>query len=293
VNIISYRPQRTIARPAEVRGIGFLTGKVVRLRFLPAPAFTGVVFVRTDMGRAQLQAHVCNVAGTHRRTTLGDGPLGVGLVEHVLAAVAGLHIDNCRIEIDAPEPPGLDGSAQGFVDALIDAGTLLQGESRPVWAPTSPLTVTQSGATLTLHPPQNAEFRASYFLDYGTFSPIVPQSYTGDLTPEGFVNDVACCRTFLLEHEAIQLREQGIGRRTQYTDLLVFGPDGPINNRLRFANEPARHKVLDIIGDLSLAGHLVCGHVVAYRSGHPLNVELAREIQERIDAKRGQARMAA
>lgn len=293
MNIISQRTQRTIARPAEVRGIGFLTGKMVRVRFLPAPAFTGVVFVRTDMGRAQLSAHVANVAGTHRRTTLGDGPLGVGLVEHVLAALAGLHVDNCRIELDAPEPPGLDGSAQGFVDALIDAGTTLQDETRPVWAPTSPITVAHAGATLTLHPPENAEFRASYFLDYGAFAPICPQSYTQDLTPESFINEIACCRTFLLEHEAIQLREQGIGRRTTYSDLLVFGPDGPINNRLRFANEPARHKVLDIIGDLSLAGHLICGHVVAYRSGHPLNVELAREVQERIDAKHNHVRRAA
>jgi UDP-3-O-acyl N-acetylglucosamine deacetylase len=294
VKIVSHRRQRTLARPAEVRGTGYLTGKQVRLRFLPAPASSGVVFVRTDhRPGAPIAAHVANVTGTHRRTTIGDGPFAVGLVEHVLAALAGLHIDNCRIELDAPEPPGLDGSSLAFVDALVGAGCILEDAERPLWAATHPITVQQGGATLTLHPPEDQELRISYILDYGAFSPIAPQTFTSDIEPGAFRSDIACARTFLLEQEAEMLRQQGLGRRTRFSDLIVFGPNGPLNNRLRFANEPARHKVLDLIGDLCLAGHLLCGRVVAYRSGHPLNVELAREIAERIDATRGVRRRAA
>lgn len=294
MKIVSHRSQRTIAGPAEVRGIGYLTGKLVRLRFLPAPASTGVVFVRTDLGGSiEIHAHVSNVTGTNRRTTIGDGPLGIGLVEHVLAALAGLHIDNCRVELDAPEPPGLDGSAQGFVDALKGAGLVVQKETRAVWATREPVLVELRGATLTLHPPTTHELRASYLLDYGAFSPIPPQNFTHDVTPETFAAQIACSRTFLLEQEALMLREQGIGRRTQFSDLLVFGANGPIHNRLRFGNEPARHKVLDLLGDISLCGHLVAGHLVAYRSGHPLNVELAREIRERIEGGVAERRRAA
>src|SRR5262249_25143880 len=137
------------------------------------------------------------------------------------------------------------------------------------------------------------ELRCSYFLDYGAFAPIAPQTYSADIRPDTFVSHIACARTFLLEHEAEMLKQQGLGRRTRISDLVVFGPHGPINNRLRYANEPARHKVLDLIGDLSLAGHLLCGHIVAYRSGHPLNIELARVVCDRIDCNHKTHRRAA
>ena len=120
------RPQQTLARSVELRGIGFLTGQVVTLRFRLAPASTGVVFIRTDLGlRAAIAAHVDQVTGTHRPTTLGRSPLCVSLVEHVLASLAGLRIDNCFVELDAPEPPGLDGSSRQFVDMLKEAGTVV------------------------------------------------------------------------------------------------------------------------------------------------------------------------
>jgi UDP-3-O-acyl-N-acetylglucosamine deacetylase len=123
----------------------------------------------------------------------------------------------------------------------------------------------------------------SYTLDYGLGSPIDRQTHTQSVTPESFVNDLAPCRTFLLEAEALALRQEGLGSKTTSADLLVFGPHGAIDNDLRFANEPARHKVLDLIGDLSLFGHDLCGHVVAYRSGHPLNVELVRALTREIE----------
>jgi UDP-3-O-acyl N-acetylglucosamine deacetylase len=290
----SYRYQRTIARPATVRGTGFLTGADVRLRFVPAPPCSGVVFVRTDLHpRAHIAAHITNVTGTKRRTTLGGPPAEVGLVEHVLAALAGLRIDNCVVELDAPEPPGLDGSARGFVDALLNAGLKRQPARRPIWCVEESVALEVNGATLALHPTCEEELTLSYFLDYGLKAPLGRQVHTQTLTPASFANELAACRTFILESEAVELRRQGLGARTTAADLLVFGRRGPIDNTLRFANEPARHKVLDLVGDLSLLGVDLCGHVVAYRSGHPLNVELARVLYERMAAFFPRQRVAA
>jgi UDP-3-O-acyl N-acetylglucosamine deacetylase len=281
----SYRYQRTIARPVEVEGVGFLTGAFVRLRFEPAPPHSGVVFVRTDLRPpAQVPARIDRVSGTQRRTTLGYPPAQVGLVEHVLASLAGLRIDNCFVELDAPEPPGLDGSAQGFVEGLRAAGAVLQGARRAAWCVETPVVVSHGGATLALHPEPGDHLKVSYLLDYGLNSPIDRQMVTQTITPETFATEVAACRTFLLEREALELRRQGLGARTTAADLLVFGPRGPIQNRLRHANEPARHKVLDIVGDLSLLGEDVRGHVVAYRSGHPLNIALVRILSQRLAA---------
>jgi UDP-3-O-acyl N-acetylglucosamine deacetylase len=279
----SYRYQRTIAQPAELTGVGFLTGATVRVRFCPAPPSTGVVFVRTDLRPAQqIPARVHQVTATQRRTTLGHGHAQVALVEHVLAALAGLRIDNCLVEINAPEPPGFDGSVQPIVDALRQAGAQLQPARRAIWCVDSPVVVGQGGATLTLHPTPCDGLTITYLLDYGLNSPIARQAHTERITPESFANELASCRTFILETEIQELRRQGLGTRTTAADLLVFGPRGPVENRLRYANEPARHKILDVVGDLSLLNHDVAGHVVAYRSGHQLNIELARALTRRL-----------
>jgi UDP-3-O-acyl N-acetylglucosamine deacetylase len=283
VRRISYRYQRTLAHAAEVRGVGFLSGASVRLRLRPAPPSTGVVFLRTDLRPAAvIPARVEQVTGTQRKTTLGRAPAQVMLVEHLLAALAGLRIDNCFVEVNAPEPPGLDGSARGFVEALLDSGIVMQPARQAIWGVTAPVRVASGGATLTLHPGDEDELKISYLLNYGSHGPIGRQMYTACVVPQSFASDLADSRTFLLETEAIELRRQGLGLRTTLSDLIVFGERGPIQNQLRYANELARHKVLDIIGDLSLLGHDVRGHVVAYRSGHPLNVELARTLAERI-----------
>jgi UDP-3-O-acyl N-acetylglucosamine deacetylase len=294
VKRVNQRFERTIARPAEIQGVGYLTGQDVRLRFRPAPGSTGVVFVRTDLGaKALLPACVENVTGTNRRTTLGKPPLTVGLVEHVLAALNALHIDNCFIEVDAPEPPGLDGSASAFVEVLNQAGSVMQSQRRVIWSVDRTVVVEGGGATLALHPAEAPGLRVSYLLDYGLHSPIGRQTFSANITPASFAHGIAPCRTFLLEEEAIALRQQGLGRRTRISDLLVFGPRGPIDNELRFADEPARHKVLDILGDLALLGHDLSGHLVAYRSGHPLNIEMVRLLKQLIAQMSPRQRIAA
>ncbi|WP_052561550.1 UDP-3-O-acyl-N-acetylglucosamine deacetylase [Gemmata sp. SH-PL17] len=279
VRVIGYRHQRTLAAPVSVEGVGFITGTRVSLRFLPAQPDTGLVFRRTDLPDAPtVPARAARVSGTQRRTTLGPQHTSITLVEHVLAALAGLRIDNCVVELDGAEPPGLDGSAAGFVSALSTVATVNQRTRRAIYGVSKPVVVRAPGATLGLHPATGSELRISYRLDYGPGSPIAPQTHTLAITPDTFAHELAPCRTFLTEPEAHGLRAQGVGRHLTGADLLVFGKYGPIENAVRFADEPARHKILDLIGDLALCGFDLAGHLVAYRSGHSLNVELARQL---------------
>src|SRR5262249_52159764 len=151
VRLLGHRYQRTLARPVDLIGTGFLTGAGVHVRFHPAPASTGVVFVRSDLRpHARIPARIDQVTGTQRRTTLGQPPAHVALVEHVLAALAGLRIDNCLVELDAPEPPGLDGSARPFVDLLRQAGCAILPARRQIYGADVPIVVAHQGATLAL-----------------------------------------------------------------------------------------------------------------------------------------------
>lgn len=284
---IGSRVQRTIRQSVTVSGLGLITSREVQARFHPAPVQTGLIFRRVDLpGQPHIPAHADQVVSTDRRTTLGQAPAQITLVEHVLAALSGLQIDNCLIDLNGPEPPGLDGSAQGFVDALLHAEIQPQDAERSIWTPSEPICLRAGGARIELHPAEGVELTMSYLLDYGPFSPIVPQIHTLTLTPERFRAQLAGCRTFLLAEEAVQLRAAGIGQHLTTRELLVFGEQGPLDNSLRFADEPARHKILDMVGDLSLTGLNLAGHVVAYRSGHPLNVALAKELCRRRHAQR-------
>ena len=273
------RPQRTIAREAEVRGVSFLGGLDVRLRFRPAGANEGVAFVRADLpDRPSVPAHVRHAIPRQRRTTIERGAAIVEMVEHVLAAVAGLRIDNCVIEIDGPETPGCDGSSRAFSDALAGAGIVEQSASRDVLVIDRPITVREGDAILTAHPGDPGRLVLGYNLDYGPGNPIGRQALFVDVDPDSFRDELAPSRTFLLQAEADALRKAGIGSRTTEKDLLIFGRDGVVGNELKFRDECVRHKILDLLGDLSLIGMDLAGHVVAHRSGHSLNVELARKL---------------
>jgi UDP-3-O-acyl N-acetylglucosamine deacetylase len=283
------RLQRTIGRETEVRGVGFVQGNDVALRFRPARADTGIVFVRTDLpGQPAVRAHITNVVPRQRRTTIQQGEAVVEMVEHVLAALAGLRVDNCRIEIDAPETPGCDGSSRAFAEAIGAAGAVELDRERETYVIRRPFTVREGQAVLTARPGSGPGFLLSYHLDYGA-TPIGVQSLALELTPETFAADLAPCRTFLLEAEAQALRQAGLGARTNESDLLVFGPDGPIGNSVRFPDECVRHKLLDMVGDLALLGMDIVGEVVADRSGHELNARLVRGLLAITDDDRSAA----
>ena len=273
------RPQQTTAREASVRGVGFLTGAEVAVTFRPADAGTGIVFRRVDLpGAPTIPALIQHVVPRQRRTSLKRGDAVVEMVEHIMAALAGLRIDNVVVEIDAGETPGCDGSSRAFVQALDEAGTVVQNAPRNRIVIRRPITVRDEAATITAHPGDGDDLVLSYQLDYGRNTPIGRQSYFATITPETFRDDLATCRTFILAEEAEGLRQSGIGRGITEADLLIFGPDGPIGNPLRYADECVRHKILDMVGDLALAGADLCGHVVAHRSGHTQNAALVRKL---------------
>ncbi len=279
------RPQRTIARSAEVRGISFLGGRDVRVEFRPAEAGSGIVFVRTDLeGTPSVPAHVRFTVPRQRRTTLERGLAIVEMVEHVMAALAGLRVDNCVVRVDGPETPGCDGSSLAFAEALLEASIVEQSAPRNTLVIDRAITVRDGDAILTAHPgADNDRLVLSYHLDYGADSPIPRQSQFVDVTPESFRSELAPSRTFLLQGEADALRKAGIGSRTSERDLLIFGPSGVVGNELRFRDECVRHKILDLLGDLALVGMMdLAGHVVAHRSGHSLNATLAKKLLEAI-----------
>ena len=275
------RLQRTIARPAEYHGFGFLTGADVALRFLPADEGTGIRFQRVDLpGTKPIPATLAHVVPRQRRTAISNGAATVELIEHVMAALAGLQIDNCLVQLNASEAPGADGSSLDFVHVLLEAGIVEQSARREVLVVRQPSrTVTEGNQSeITAGPVFRRTLVISYELDYGPRSPIKPQLLTFEFSPESFVANLAFARTFVLEAEVAALKAQGYGSRVTEKDLLVFGPDGVIGNELRATDECVRHKVLDCIGDFALLGCDIHGHFRAYRSGHNQNHAICRQV---------------
>ena len=275
------RRQRTIARPAEFHGFGFLTGADVALRFLPDDEHAGIRFQRVDLsGTNPIPATLEHVVARQRRTAISNGEATVELIEHVMAALAGLQIDNCLVQLNAPEAPGADGSSLGFVHSLLEAGIAEQTAPRDVLVIRQPSRSSASGnhAEITAGPVFRRTLVISYELDYGPRSPIKPQLLTFEFSPESFVANLAFARTFVLESEVAALKAQGYGSRVTEKDLLIFGSGGVIGNELRATDECVRHKVLDCIGDFALLGCDVHGHFRAYRSGHNLNHAICRQV---------------
>jgi UDP-3-O-acyl N-acetylglucosamine deacetylase len=277
------RSQRTIRRPVAVLGFGYHTGKDVRVEFRPAPMGSGITFVREDLGlNARIPARVENRIEVPRRTCLQVGNARVEMVEHVLAALAGMEVDNCEIRVDAAEMPGCDGSAMAFVAAIESVGRTAQEARVKRLEIAEHVVVESDDSRIEAFPVDDESYSIEYTLDYTNDSVIGNQVADLEITPRSFLNEIAPCRTFLLQREADQLAETGLGRRVRTQDLLIFDEHGPVNNRLRFENECARHKALDVIGDLALTGCELVGRIVAYKSGHRLNSMLAQELMSRF-----------
>lgn len=288
------KQQQTIAEAAEVEGRGLFTGEKVTVRFKPAPPDSGVVFVRCDSPTpARIRAHVSNVTKRARRTSLRNGTLAIETVEHCLAALHGLGIDNVEIELTGGELPGGDGSAGFFVDALRQAGIQAQSVPRRPLVVDETIRVTEGDAELIAVPSADDELHILYDLDYGSGSPLPRQLYAVRVSEETFCREIAQSRTFLLEEEARQFQAAGLGTHLTYADVLVVGSEGVLGNELRFADEFVRHKILDVIGDLSLLGRPIRGKIIARKSGHSLNHELVRRLLQSGERQDRQRRLRA
>lgn len=274
-----HRTQRTIARAVHVDGFGFWGGRDVRVEFRPAAACTGIVFVRHDLKPVvRIPASVAQRIESPRRTTLAHGAARVEMVEHVLAALAGLQIDNCEVWVNGCEMPGVDGSSQPFVEAILSAGIVSQREARPYLIISDVTRVGDHDSWIEARPSRQSALSIQYRLDYGSQHPIGRETWRGTVNPNTFRQELSSARTFIMQEEADWLRQQGLAQRVTPQDVLVFGPEGPIDNELRFENECVSHKVLDMIGDLSLAGCDLMGHFVAHRSGHRLNALMVQAL---------------
>lgn len=276
-------PQRTLAGDAELRGRGLFSGQPAVVRLRPAPEHHGLAIHRLDAAPdgepTIIPVLVDHVAMRDRRTTLRAGDIAVETCEHCLSALAGLGIDNAVIEVEGPEMPAGDGSAAPFVEAIKAAGVAEQRAPRRAFAIREPITIEEDGATITALPAAAPGLRVLYELDYGE-GPIGRQLHAYHTADGCYASQVAPARTFLLEPEAVAFRERGLGEHLTPQDLLVIGEEGPIGgNAYRFDNELARHKLLDVLGDLTLVGVALQGRIIAHRSGHALHHRLARKLR--------------
>ncbi len=273
------RNQQTIAGPATVEGIGYWSSRDVRLEFRPAAVDSGIVFVRSDLpGNPRIPATIAHRTETPLRTVLRLGDARVDMIEHVMAALAGMQVDNCEIWVNQAEMPGCDGSSLPFVVALQGAGLQEQAAPRAIRHVSRVIRMGDEKSWIEARPSASGRTIVQYELDYGSGNAIGRQSLEILLSPRFFHVNLAPSRTFMLESEAAALQTQGLGLRATFQDLLVFDAAGPIGNSLRFPDECVRHKIVDVIGDLALAGCDLVGRFIAYRSGHRLNGELVRAI---------------
>ncbi len=276
--------QKTIRQESECSGVGMFRGENTRLRFKPATLNSGIYFVRVDLpNRPKVCAHVSSSSSSYKHIFLKNREAEVESVEHLMAALAGLGIDNIEIEVDGREIPAGDGSAQLFLETLKKAGiTELRGEKK-VFTVKSPMIVSNGNASIMAVPYEKG-MMLSYTLDFnGSFAK--QQTYDFEFTEENFCREIASARTFGLSTYIEEFKKFGLGKGVTDDNSIIVHENGivtkPISMKpaeLRFPNELVRHKILDLLGDLYLANVVIQGHIVANRSGHSLNVQLAKKI---------------
>jgi UDP-3-O-[3-hydroxymyristoyl] N-acetylglucosamine deacetylase / 3-hydroxyacyl-[acyl-carrier-protein] dehydratase len=274
--------QRTVSKPVSIDGPGLFSGDRATLTISPADPNTGITFIREQGDHsARIPALVQNVLKRPRRTCLRNGSLHVETIEHCMAALAGTGVSNALVRIAggvSGEVPAVDGSSQPFVQAISEAGLVEQDVDVAPFIITKPVQVSHGDATLAALPGPTDHLELIY--DFEAPPPVGRQVFAFHLGEDDFVAQVAPARTFVFENEAVELRKRGLGTHLTHQDLLVISPQGPIENNYRFDNECVRHKVLDLIGDLALAGRPIRGRIVAHKSGHELNHMLVRRLLE-------------
>ena len=278
--------QKTISRIVEYSGIGLFTGKGVKLRFNPAPANTGIKFIRTDIAsQPKVPANVETLSGSDRMTSLGEEGVGVKSIEHVMAALAGLGIDNIEIEINGNEVPAGDGSSLLFTQLLKGTGIKTLEEPKNIFCLQEELKVSNGDASI-LALPYDKGLSLSYILDFnGSF--LNRQCFEIEMTENNFSTEIAPARTFGLSTIIEEYRKRGWGKGVTDENSLILNEDGTITKplsmapaNLRFPDECVRHKILDIIGDLYLTNLTLHARIVATKSGHYLNTCMAEKIFE-------------
>ena len=300
-----HRKQRTIRHSKSCQGIGLHTGVDSVITFHPAPENYGIRFVRSDIKDSpEIKADIDHVVDISRGTTIEENDVRIHTVEHALAAVTGLRIDNVMIELNGKEPPVMDGSAKDFVDALMDAGIITQESERKVLEITRAVNYTDYYRDIDIHVIPSDRFRVTFLVEYPL--PALGTQYEAIYNmEEDFAVEVAPARTFCFLSEIEMLKEQGLIKGGGLDNALVIvdkkidqiemnriqnllgieetmiqGANGILNGKLlRFKNEPVRHKTLDLIGDLALLGTPIKGHVTAARAGHASNVEFVKKLK--------------
>ncbi len=275
--------QRTLRRPVSCKGIGLHSGNKVTLSLKPAPADYGIRFQRTDLGGLEIPATVTHLGGIQYQTGLTREAVSVETVEHLLAALTALGIDNAIVELNHPEVPIMDGSSAPFVYLINEAGVKRLQAPRRYLKVLRPISLTHGDKRIALYPSDH--FKVTYSISFD--HPLLRhQSRTMRVTEESFVEEIAPARTFGFLKEVEMLRQRGLALGGSLDNAIVLGETGVLNNALRFDDEFVRHKILDVIGDLSLVGYPVIGHLVAHRGGHALHTAFAAKILEEQDAWR-------
>lgn len=271
--------QRTLSRAVSYVGVGLHSGKEARIRLLPAEPGRGIVFRRVDLdGQPEIPARVENIVDTKRNTSLGVGNAKVMTVEHLLASLAGVGVDNAIVEVDNEEIPVGDGSSRLFCGLLHEAGIVEQSEPRRYRELTAPVYVSDHGRYMVALPAD--EYRISF--TFVTDHPVVGTQYAEyAITPQIFEREIAPARTIGFAEQIVAMRRDGLAIGGNLDLAVVVGQDGYLNPR-RYPDEIVRHKILDIIGDLSLVGPLRA-HIIAIKSGHQVDAMLAKELVKSLN----------
>ncbi|HSY75106.1 MAG TPA: bifunctional UDP-3-O-[3-hydroxymyristoyl] N-acetylglucosamine deacetylase/3-hydroxyacyl-ACP dehydratase [Dongiaceae bacterium] len=273
--------QQTLNRSASFSGIGLHSGNRVNMTVLPAPANSGVRFRRVDLeGKPEIEARVENVSETNRSTTLARGNVKIHTVEHVLAALAGFGIDNAVIELDANEPPIADGSSREFCKIILAAGIAAQAEKKEFYSPSEPVEMQSGETVMTLFPYDGFKITCTSADKKGRFT----QFYSTEVTPKTWEKELSHARTFCFYEEIEHLIKNNLIKGGSLENAIVIRDDAVLTTEpLRYPEEFVRHKMLDIVGDLSLVGKAIRGHLIAVKPSHTANCEFAKLIQAQMN----------
>lgn len=270
------RFETTVQRPVEASGVGLHSGVSVRIRIVPAPAATGIVFRRTDLDNFEIPASWQYVQRVSYATSLMRQGVLISTTEHMLSVFYSMGIDNAYVEIDNLEVPILDGSGQPFVELLGEAGIRMTRRRRRYLRIRRTVTLEAPGKRVSIVPADRFELSCRVFFEH---SLVQGQTLDMEVTPENYAREIAPARTFGFEHELDQMRNMGLIRGATIESAVCFTPDGVLNpDGLRFPDEPCRHKALDLLGDLALLGRPLLGRVIAERAGHAMHVAMVAKI---------------